>query len=127
MKGVLFPPDTLRECFPSRVLLGNLANPLLPSPGCSQRDITDEGTGTVKACLCTTDHCNTEEEAELEQERRPQLTRLISDSSVECERLAVSRAEYADCDGEYLLSQYVVLWAVTRQDSPPYRDQDNDQ
>ena len=116
-----------RECFPSNIILGHPDDPIIPQPRCRLAKTQRDPRSSIRACLCTTDHCNTEEEAELEQERRPKLTRLISDSSVECERLAVSRAEYADCDGEYLLSQYVVLWAVTRQESPPYRDLDKDQ
>ena len=97
-------------------------------PRCRLAKTQRDPRSSIRACLCTTDHCNTEEEAELEDDltdrrlRRPKLSRVISDSSVECERLAVSRAEYADCDGEYLLSHYVVLWAVTRQASPPHRE-----
>jgi len=49
---------TLRECFPTRVLLGTINNPLTPSEHCFERDITDDGSGSIKACLCSTDYCN---------------------------------------------------------------------
>ena len=49
---------TLRECFPTSVLLGSIQNPLLASEDCVQRDITDDGSGTILACLCTRDYCN---------------------------------------------------------------------
>jgi len=49
---------TLRECFPTSVLLGTLNNPLTPSDQCFERDITDDGSGSIKACLCNTDYCN---------------------------------------------------------------------
>ena len=49
---------TLRECFPTRVLLGTIRDPLAPLPDCSQRDITDDGSGSIFACLCNTDFCN---------------------------------------------------------------------
>ena len=49
---------TLRECFPTRVLLGTINNPLTSSDQCYERDITDDGSGSIKACLCSTDYCN---------------------------------------------------------------------
>ena len=49
---------TLRECFPTRVLLGSIENPLSASGSCSMRDITDDGSGTIRACLCNSDFCN---------------------------------------------------------------------
>merc|ERR1712110_1294534 len=35
-----------------------IQNPLLASEDCVQRDITDDGSGTILACLCTRDYCN---------------------------------------------------------------------
>lgn len=49
---------TLRECFPTSVLLGSILDPLLVSDSCVQRDITDDGSGTILACLCDRNHCN---------------------------------------------------------------------
>ena len=49
---------TLRECFPTRVLLGSIENPLSASSSCAMRDITDDGSGTIRACLCNSDFCN---------------------------------------------------------------------
>ena len=54
---------TLRECFPTRVLLGSIRDPLTPENFCAVRDITDDGSGSIKACLCSTDYCNNVEEA----------------------------------------------------------------
>ena len=51
-------PATLRECFPTRVLLGSISDPLVPLPDCSQKDITDDRSGSIFACLCDTDFCN---------------------------------------------------------------------
>ena len=49
---------TLRECFPTRVLLGSIRNPLRSAGYCEVRDITDDGSGSIRACLCDTDYCN---------------------------------------------------------------------
>jgi len=56
---------SLRECFPTRVLLGSIKNPLTPSYGCQMRDITDDGSGSIKACLCETDYCNDDDSADI--------------------------------------------------------------
>ena len=62
---------TLRECFPTSVLLGSIQNPLLASEDCVQRDITDDGSGTILACLCTRDFCNAESSKLGSQTRDP--------------------------------------------------------
>jgi len=49
---------TLRECFPTRVLLGSIRDPLTPATSCQQRDITDDRSGSIFACLCSSDLCN---------------------------------------------------------------------
>ena len=100
-----------RECFPSNILLGHPDDPIIPQPKCRLAKTQRDPRSSIRACLCTTDHCNTEEEAELEEDRSP---RVVSNTVVSCPRLEIRRAEYADCDGEYQLSHYVVLWAVTR-------------
>ena len=43
---------------------------------------------------------------------------MIAQDSVICPNIAVYNADYADCNGEYELSHYVVLWSVER---PVYR------
>ena len=58
VKDNIYITATLRECFPTRVLLGSINDPLVPLPDCSQRDITDDGSGAIFACLCNTDFCN---------------------------------------------------------------------
>ena len=57
MKSFIIPA-TLRECFPTRVLLGSISDPLVPLPDCGQKDITDDRSGSIFACLCDTDFCN---------------------------------------------------------------------
>ena len=52
------PEQNLRECFSTQVLLGSITSPLLPEPGCNVRDITEDGGGSIRACLCETDNCN---------------------------------------------------------------------
>ena len=52
------PEQSLRECFSTQVLLGSITSPLLPEPGCNVRDITEDGGGSIRACLCETDNCN---------------------------------------------------------------------
>ena len=52
------PEQSLRECFSTQVLLGSITSPLLPEPGCNVRDITEDGGGAIRACLCETDNCN---------------------------------------------------------------------
>ena len=54
----IFFSATLRECFPTRVLLGSITDPLVPFNTCQQRDITDDSSGSIYACLCNTDFCN---------------------------------------------------------------------
>ena len=49
---------TVRSCFKTEILLGTLSNPLKPGKSCNARDITEDGSGTTTACLCTTNLCN---------------------------------------------------------------------
>ena len=56
-------------------------------------------------------------------QRQSKLTRVISEDSVICANIAVYNADYADCNGEYQLTHYVVLWAVER---PVYRHKNRD-
>ena len=65
----------MRECFPTRVLLGSIQDPLVPLPDCSQRDITDDGSGTIFACLCNTDFCNDDDNLLGSQTRGQKTTR----------------------------------------------------
>ena len=49
----------LRQCFPSHILLGPVYNPLVSTEDtCELRDITDDNSGSVLACLCESDLCN---------------------------------------------------------------------
>ena len=38
--------------------MGSLNDPLVPLPTCRQKDITDDRSGSIFACLCDTDFCN---------------------------------------------------------------------
>ena len=38
--------------------MGSISDPLSPLPSCSQKDITDDRSGAIFACLCDTDFCN---------------------------------------------------------------------
>ena len=49
---------TVRECFKKDVLLGTITNPLKPTEDCIEKDISEDGSGSGMACLCTTDLCN---------------------------------------------------------------------
>ena len=49
---------TVRECFKKDVLLGTINNPLKPTENCIEKDISEDGSGSGLACLCTTDLCN---------------------------------------------------------------------
>ena len=37
---------------------GSIQAPLRPSPGCELRDITEDGSAGIRACLCDSDLCN---------------------------------------------------------------------
>jgi len=66
---------TLRECFPKSILLGSVNNPLTPTDSCSQRDITDDNSGSIFACLCNTDFCNDDASTPLGADtQRPAVT-----------------------------------------------------
>ena len=62
---------TLRECFPTSVLLGSISAPLLPTTHCEKRDITDGGDGSILACLCHTDYCNDEQRPQADISSKP--------------------------------------------------------
>ena len=49
---------TVRECFKTDILLGTINNPLQPSATCVEQDISEDGSGSGFACLCTSDLCN---------------------------------------------------------------------
>jgi hypothetical protein len=61
------------------VLLGTLKDPLVPEEDCSQRDITDDSSGTIFACLCNKDFCNDDPNSQfgrgVTNKRRPNTTR----------------------------------------------------
>ena len=45
------------------LILLDIRDPLTPENFCAVRDITDDGSGSIKACLCSTDYCNNVEDA----------------------------------------------------------------
>ena len=50
--------STIRECFSTEVVLGRLEDPLTPTDLCQEKDISEDGSGAGRACLCTHDLCN---------------------------------------------------------------------
>ena len=61
----------LRECFFTSILLGSISDPLVPASHCNKRDITDNGDGSILACLCDTDYCNDEEDTVESKQQTP--------------------------------------------------------
>ena len=93
---------TLRECFPTRVLLGTIRDPLAALPDCSQRDITDDGTGSIFACLCNTDFCNDDQNGVSRQER----------PSSPVKRIKSCPEDFDLVDGEWRRSWWWYGWFV---------------
>ena len=60
-----------RECFSRDVVLGRLEDPLSPAPLCQPKDISEDGSGSGFACLCTTDLCNNLNNTSLGEDREP--------------------------------------------------------
>ena len=118
-----------RECFSSSIILGHPDDPIIPQPDCRLAKTQRDPTSSIQACLCTTDYCNIEDEASDDGssvgniQRQSKLSRVISSDSVICPGIVVYNADYADCNGQYELTHYVVLWAVER---PVYRHKTKD-
>ena len=118
-----------RECFSSSIILGHPDDPIIPQPHCRLAKTQRDPTSSIQACLCTTDYCNIETDDDdtgergVTRQRQSKLSRIISEESVICPRVAVYNADYADCNGEYELTHYVVLWSVER---PVYRHRSKD-
>ena len=111
---------TLRECFPTRVLLGTIRDPLVPLPDCSQRDITDDSSGSIFACLCNTDFCNDAGNAISTGRSRPRqpsstpAKEIPRSSSVR--KIKQCPDEFDLVDGEcYFLSTERVGWIEARK------------
>ena len=50
--------SVIRECLSTSILLGSIEAPLLPAALCRGQDISDNGDGSIQACLCESDLCN---------------------------------------------------------------------
>ena len=69
----------LRQCFPKHILLGPIYNPLKSSPDCSLQDITDDNSGSIRACLCHSDFCNNDINQEQQCiQRKPSTVKEIT-------------------------------------------------
>ena len=119
-----------RECFSSNIILGHPEDPIIPQPRCKLAKTQRDPTSSTQACLCTTDLCNLENDLEndnrgpLQVQRHPKLSPLRPrEESVICPIISIYNADYAECNGEYRLTDFVVLWAVER---PVYRHVDRD-
>ena len=55
------------------MVLGSLSSPLSPLPSCRSRDISQDQSGDITACLCQTDFCNDEWDVARQPEVRPGL------------------------------------------------------
>ena len=49
--------SVIRECLSTSILLGSIEDPLVVTPGCTVKDISEDGT-KAEACLCDSDLCN---------------------------------------------------------------------
>ena len=74
---------TARECFSREVVLGRLEDPLIPSPHCQPRDISEDGSGSGFACLCTTNLCNNLNSTNSLEENRDTQQQLKSSKKLE--------------------------------------------
>ena len=102
---------TLRECFPTRVLLGTIRDPLAALPDCSQRDITDDGSGSISACLCNTDFCNDQNGVQVSARGRPEAPRASP-----VRRIKNCPDDFDLVDGEcYFISAERVGWIEARK------------
>ena len=50
--------SVIRECLSTSILLGSIEDPLVVTPGCSVKDISEDDVSRVEACLCDSDLCN---------------------------------------------------------------------
>ena len=72
-----------RECFSKDVVLGRLEDPLSPAPHCEPKDISEDGSGSGFACLCTTDLCNNLNSTTSLEENRDTQPQLKSSKKIE--------------------------------------------
>lgn len=106
---------TLRECFPTRVLLGSISDPLVALPDCSQKDITDDRSGSIFACLCHSDFCNDGENV-LGSETRPSKARQEVPRSSSRKNSRLCPPGFDLVDGEcYFVSTERVGWIEARK------------
>ena len=68
------PEFSVRECLDTSVLLGPITSPLLPEPGCSVRDVSEDSDGSIVACLCQTDYCNVATPGNVSLTNRPRTS-----------------------------------------------------
>ena len=58
----LFSSGSYRECFQANIILGHPDDPVIPQPDCRLAKTQKDSTSSIRACLCTEDYCNIEEE-----------------------------------------------------------------
>ena len=56
------PSGTYRECFTENIILGHPDDPVIPQPDCRLAKTQKDQRSSIRACLCTEDYCNIEEE-----------------------------------------------------------------
>ena len=76
-------PSIIRECLAKVILLGPFEDPLLATPHCEVKDISEEPGTVTKACLCESDLCNDNaERQQLQTQSRSDLSSPLDNNDV---------------------------------------------
>ena len=102
--------------------MGSISDPLVPLPDCSQKDITDDRSGSIFACLCDTDFCNDGQnvlDSQIRAVQSPRLERPRSGQGKQEVRLSCP-AGFEVVEGEggeqcFFLSTERVGWIEARK------------
>ena len=73
-------PSIIRECLAKVILLGPFEDPLLATPHCEVKDISEEPGTVTKACLCESDLCNDNAENNKQSQSRSDLSSVIDNN-----------------------------------------------
>ena len=75
-------PSIIRECLAKVILLGPFEDPLLATPHCEVKDISEEPGTVTLACLCESDLCNDNAETQqLQTQSRSDLSSVINNNN----------------------------------------------
>ena len=91
--------SVIRECLSTSILLGSIEDPLVVTPGCTVKDISEDGT-KAEACLCDSDLCNDNslvgDTMNSDKISQPQQTQLAAPVQTETEAV-ISTARRVRC------------------------------